>query len=290
MPAPEARSLQNLGFVDVGVWFDDGPRIGLRLGGPDAGTNGELLMRPRALYAFVQGAKVLYIGKTARTIQQRFVGYSRPGKQQQTNLRCHANIRAGFAEGLVTRVLIFAPTSDLSHHGIRVDLAAGLEDALIAQFDPPWNGGRKGGRISEEAEREEAEETAAIDALPEAPVATEGSGRPQLHALATFTIRLGKTYYRQGFINVDVSASPHLGEDGERIRIMFDDGSPSVDSMINRTANPNGTVRVVGGNRRIADWFQGHFSMGEVVEGRVLANDQILLLCNRGQRDPTDPS
>jgi hypothetical protein len=45
--------------------------------------------------------------------------------------------------------------------------------------------------------------------------------------------------------------------------------SEQVDSVINRTANANGSVRVVGNNRSIAEWFQRNFKPGDVVEAKV---------------------
>jgi hypothetical protein len=55
-----------------------------------------------------------------------------------------------------------------------------------------------------------------------------------------------------------------------------------VDSSINRSANMNGSVRIVGNNRRIADWFQQHFKLGDVVEAAVQDPQHILLMLPRG--------
>ena len=46
-----------------------------------------------ALYAFYVGAEVMYVGKTARTLEKRFLGYTDPGKTQATNRKCHDEIR-----------------------------------------------------------------------------------------------------------------------------------------------------------------------------------------------------
>ena len=54
-----------------------------------------------------------------------------------------------------------------------------------------------------------------------------------------------------------------------------------MDSVINRTANANGSVRIVGNNRLIADWFQRHFQPGDLVEANVQASHHILLLPRR---------
>ncbi|WP_292465337.1 hypothetical protein [Mesorhizobium sp.] len=156
-------------------------------------------------------------------------------------------------------------------------MAAGLEDSLIRAFDPPWNGKDKGQPISEDAEREGAEETEA-----ERPNAPESNilSEPQAFrpVRASFTIQLGATYYHKGFLNPGVESSRFLGKDGDPIRVRFSDGGQTVVSKINRTANRTGAVRVVGGNQQIARWFQEHFREGDTVQGRVVDPHTILLL------------
>lgn len=235
-----------------------------------------------ALYAFVLGDRVLYIGKTARSIRKRYVGYCRPGKRQATNLRCHGNIKAAIAEGKEIRIYAFAPLTHLRYADFEINLAAGLEDSLIRAFDPPWNGREKGQPISEEAEREEAEETETgrDGAPPSADIYSEPTASGP--ALASFSAVLGPTYYNKSFLNPGVEASRFLGKDGDPIRVRFSDGSQPVILKINRTANRTGAVRVVGGNQRIAEWFQENFREGDTVQGRVVDPHTILLLAARG--------
>src|SRR5690606_33264923 len=132
-----------------------------------------------------------------------------------------------------------------------INLAAGLEDSLIRQFDPPWNGRERGQPISEEAEREEAEETENVQAG--VPASADIPSEPQAssQAMVSFSVVLGPTYYNKGFLNPGVEASRHLGKDGDPIRVRFSDSSPTVISKINRTANRTGAVRVVGSNQQI---------------------------------------
>ncbi|WP_292465339.1 hypothetical protein [Mesorhizobium sp.] len=78
-PELNAEVLLNIGFVDVGSWQAGGDVIVYELDGSDAEANQVLLNAPNALYAFVEGDQVLYIGKTARSIRKRYVGYCRPG-------------------------------------------------------------------------------------------------------------------------------------------------------------------------------------------------------------------
>ena len=76
-PELTAEVLLNLGFVDVGRWQPSGDFIAYHLDGDDAAANEVLLDAPNALYAFVKGDEVLYIGKTARSVRKRYVGYCR---------------------------------------------------------------------------------------------------------------------------------------------------------------------------------------------------------------------
>lgn len=275
-PELNAEVLLNLGFVDVGRWELSGDFIAYEFDGEDADANQILFDASNALYAFVRGERVLYIGKTARSIRKRYVGYCRPGKRQATNLRCHHNIKTAIAEGLEIRIFAFAPITHLQYADFEINLAAGLEDSLIRAFDPPWNGREKGQPISEEAEREEAEEAEHQGASPANDVVSKPAASGT--ALASFSIVLGPTYYNKGFLNPGVEASRSLGNDGDPIRIVFSDGSQTVVSKINRTANRTGAVRVVGGNQRIAEWFQEHFREGDTVQCRVMDPHTIALV------------
>jgi hypothetical protein len=243
----------------------------------NAAANEALLDAKNALYAFVSGVEVLYIGKTARSIRKRYVGYCRPGKRQATNQRCHRNIKAAIARGAEIRIFAFAPITHLRYADFEINLAAGLEDSLIREFDPPWNGKDRGLPISEDAEREEADE-ADVDRTD---VAAAADFPPEAKApgpvMATFPVVLGPTYYNKGFLNPGVEASEFLGKDGDPVRVVLG-GDETVDAKINRTANRTGAVRVVGGNSQIARWFQARFREGDVLEGRVLDPHTILLL------------
>ncbi|WP_234837694.1 GIY-YIG nuclease family protein [Sinorhizobium meliloti] len=273
-----AEVLLNLGFVDVGKWQPKGDSIAYDLDGADASASEVLLDAPNALYAFVRDDQVVYIGKTARSIRKRYVGYCRPGKTQATNQRCHRNIKAAIAEGTEIRIFVFTPITHLRYSDFEINLAAGLEDSLIREFDPPWNGKDRGHPISEDAEREEEEESKFgapnVVAVADAPAEPRASGQ----AMATFSVVLGATYYEKGILNLGGAASEYLGKDGDPIRVRFSDGSQTVVSKINRTANRTGAVRVVGGNTQIARWFQENFSEGDTVRGSVVDPHTIELL------------
>jgi hypothetical protein len=284
-----ADTLLNTGFRDVAKWVkaDNDSSITYELDGANVTAHRAMLDVRNALYAFVQGDNVSYIGKTARSIKKRFVGYCTPGSTQQTNQRCHENIKALLKRGIETRIFVFTPISDLRYGEVQIDLAAGLEESLIVAFAPPWNG-REGKRLlTEEAEREATEDSELGQATePREVVAAMAASNEPLPATTTsrqmtFPIRLGAAYYNQGLINPGTDASRYLGNDGDPVIVYLGSDSEQVDSVINRSANANGSVRIVGNNRRIADWFQQHFKLGDVVETKVQDPQHVLLMLPR---------
>lgn len=91
------------------------------------------------LYAFVCGRTVLYIGKTVRTLKQRMYGYRRPVPTQSTNLKGNRLIQEALAAGKVVEVYALPDHGLLYYGGFHVNLAAGLEDSLVASLKPAWN-------------------------------------------------------------------------------------------------------------------------------------------------------
>jgi len=266
-----SETLLDIGFVDIGGWAIEGNFLAYKIDEDGRETNEVLLDARNALYAFVQGEAVRYIGKTARTIRKRFVGYCRPGETQVTNKRCHDRIKAALNNQETVRIMVFAPISHFRYGDFEINLAAGLEDSLIERFSPPWNGRDRRDRIvTEDAQREEAE----------TPV-TDEDVTPAGAPVASFEIELRETYYRKGYINPGVQASRHLGGNGEPIMLSFDDGSQPIVSRIDRTANSSGAVRIVGRNREIAQWFQQHFREGDKVQCLIMDAHNILLRSGR---------
>ena len=174
-----ADTLLDLGFRDIGAWVmaKTGSGLDYYLDDANADGNRPLLDGRSALYAFVQDGDVLYIGKTARTVRVRFAGYKSPSRGQRTNWRCNGKIRERLNSGATVRILVFAMTAHLAHlrySDFSINLAAGLEDSLIEEFDPPWNGRDSSGPMTEDAERDRdeavgAEVPSAAPALPPAP-------------------------------------------------------------------------------------------------------------------------
>jgi hypothetical protein len=84
-----------------------------------------------------------YIGKTTRTLRARMSGYRNPGPTQSTNIRNNERIRSALSQGKRVEIYAFRDTGLLKLGGFHLNLAAGLEDSLVRELSPPWNGGRK---------------------------------------------------------------------------------------------------------------------------------------------------
>ena len=150
-----ARLLAEIGFKDAAQWEIADSRK-LRDVGDDPQVWAEIKGHKNALYAFCEAEVVLYIGKTARSIEKRFVGYRDPGNTQATNRKCHNNIRRRLEDGKTVRILVL-PDETALHWGVfRINLAAGLEDALVETIKPELNGKVNKHTVTE-SERVEAE-------------------------------------------------------------------------------------------------------------------------------------
>lgn len=257
------EDFKRIGFIDIGEWqLDATGRIALSLASQEAA---DLTLIPNACYAFTERVDVRYIGKTTQGIRKRFYHYANPRQNQSTNVRCNRNIREAIAEGKVISVLGFVPTTDLRVGEFRLNLAAGLEDDLIARFAPPWNGRERGRVVTETAEIESDDL-----GIPSGPHVSD----PALLE-AVFTVTLTDWYQRNGVFNVTTAASVHLGAHGDPVTISFGDRSPPVATFINRVSNPNGAVRIRCVEMR--EWFAAKCIPGDRLSCTIPMQDQIVI-------------
>lgn len=261
--------LTEIGFERAAVWHATNGWLAYRFLDGIAERMAARFAASNALYAFCLGDQVLYIGKTSRSLGQRLKGYCKPAGTQSTNWKCHGLIKDALGRGETVEIFAFAPPADLMFRGFTINLAGGLEDILILKFAPPWNGRTKGQTIAETAEREYKElgEDGLID--------DGGEARSEI---GRFMIRLKPTYYNRGIINPGRATSSLLGEADGLLTIRFGDGMPAISTRIDRRANGNGSVRLIGGNQIIAEWFQRHYRPDEIVTARILGRYLIELL------------
>ena len=242
--------------------------IGFQLAGHWHLVNGELSLemirhgsRRNILYAFVSDGNVKYVGKTIQTLSKRLYGYTKPGASQSTNIKNNSRIKEPLTAG--ASVDIFAlPDNGLLHYGqFHVNLAAGLEDNIIAVLKPDWNGQPK-------------------SPPPTAPDDPEQS--PQI--VDAFLIVLQKTYFNSGFFNVPVAHAASLGADGEQIDIFCGTIAEPITGVINRRCNASNAPRVMGGTG-LRDWLQSHANMMEEIVVHVTSPNEIRINTSGGYRD-----
>jgi hypothetical protein len=131
MEAPPLQRLESMGFRKCGDWAIQEGRLKCALI--------DHASAPNVLYAFVSEGRVLYIGKTVRSLKQRMYNYQRPGPSQSTSIRGNRLISDVVALGKAVEVYALPDNGLLHYGGFHVNLAAGLEDALIAELKPTWN-------------------------------------------------------------------------------------------------------------------------------------------------------
>jgi hypothetical protein len=127
-----SAELLELGFVEAGSWslVDEQPQVNLTQ---------HREVRP-ALYALVEDDTIMYVGKSMHTLRQRMKHLQTPGLTQPTNRRNCANIASSLGAGLSVKVFVLVcGDTPVEYRGIQVDLAAGLQEPLIAMFRPAWN-------------------------------------------------------------------------------------------------------------------------------------------------------
>lgn len=92
-----------------------------------------------ALYAFVKGTQVLYVGKTALTLEQRMYQYLHPGPTQITNIHNNHNLMQELTTTNEIEIMCWSDPDPQIGGDYFLDKAAGYEVALIRKFRPPWN-------------------------------------------------------------------------------------------------------------------------------------------------------
>ena len=131
MATPLER-LAFIGFVRAGVWRCEEGRLRLNLEGLGKCLN--------ILYALVVEGEVMYIGKSVKTLATRMYGYCNPSTTQRTNVRNNRAMLDALAAGRTVEVYVLPDNGLLHYGGFHVNLAAGLEDSLIRDLRPAWNG------------------------------------------------------------------------------------------------------------------------------------------------------
>lgn len=120
-----------LGFEEIGKWLLVGDKLKFVLS--------KYRNERNILYAFIVQGKVNYIGKSTMTLNHRMNEYKNPGPSQTTNIKNNERIKGLLQKNIVVQIFALVPKEKIFYNGFALNIAAGLEDNLLAQVRPPWN-------------------------------------------------------------------------------------------------------------------------------------------------------
>lgn len=212
------------------------------------------------LYAFIMGDELLYIGKTTRNIENRLKGYINPGSSQTTNIKNNANLIELLNLNNNIQIWIFEDNGLMSFGGFRVNLAAGLEDSLIKELKPKWNGNRLSIEYNKLIEQFED-----VYEKKEKPI---------------YRLKLCKTYYNWECINISSIFSEFLGEHEQKIGIFIGTSKNQLETAkIDRNATPNSTIRIrPDGSKNLKKWFHDNCELNEVIDILIESPNKIRII------------
>jgi hypothetical protein len=275
------RRLLQIGFEQVGSWRLRGQELALEL----TRMNGQR----NVLYAFVQDASVLYVGKTTGPLESRMGGYLRPHASQRTNVRNNQALLHLLRQDLAIDIYAWADTGMHRIGDFHLNYAAGLEDSIIRIVTPPWNGARTAPPTAAAPDEPPLPPVPAIAEQPAPQSPAEGESASAIEVLAleqagviqaspVFEVVLGKTYYHNGFFNVPVKFSGLFPEHGTEISIYCGDSRTLIRATVDRKANQaNHTPRIYG-RGSLANWFGLYKRLDDSAIIRVASNNEIELM------------
>lgn len=126
------EKLKKIGFLEIGQWICKGEELIL--------LNPEIINYQNAIYAFVSGERILYIGKTTNSIKKRFYSYIKPGPSQNTNIGIKRRLLKEVENGKPISIYAFEDKGLLQYGAFTINLAEGLEKSIIDSINPEWNG------------------------------------------------------------------------------------------------------------------------------------------------------
>ncbi len=126
----EVETLNKLGFIEAGEWI-----IGTNKSGLDLRLN-KFNKEKHILYAFISNENIYYLGKTDRSLESRMNGYKNAGGTQLTNIRVRDAIIELLRNEKPVKILVLIDNFNYNHLGVKIRLAAGIEDNLIGILNP----------------------------------------------------------------------------------------------------------------------------------------------------------
>ncbi len=249
-------------------------------------------------------SEVRYIGHTRKTFRNRMNGYQ-SGCGTAVNHRVHESMMEHLSNGGAVGVMVLPDRHGLQMQGLHLDIAAGLEYALIdyyCRFNRDHNHGPllniAGNACLKKHDREVVEEDskAAQEELLEEnadylgpphgqPVRAQAQGPAgDCRTLpCSFTFELTeKTYWPKPVFNVPVRCEHHFGPHGDVVQIeLAGQGPANMEVLIDRNANQvTHAPRIYfgGPNTEVYEqWKQANHTVGQEVTVEVIGRNSIRL-------------
>ncbi|MFD3393413.1 GIY-YIG nuclease family protein [Aquirufa sp. OSTEICH-129V] len=259
-----SQDLLEIQFIKVGNWsLNDNNELGYSIDN----SSSLIINFPNILYAFVHemevGDKLMYLGKTTKSLKQRFSGYLKPGSGQQTNIRVNDRIIDLLNKGNKISIYVFKDIECLQWSGYNLNLPAALEDSLVNKFSPEWNIHGKNKILSSTAELENSNI---------ANVEIDSSSNYEF----IFEIILGETYFNKGFVNPGIKADEYFGEHDQIVTLHLKNGE-ILKSKIDRNANANKTTRLFF-KSDLVNYYKKHYELGQKISFGIISKNQLVIL------------
>ena len=247
------NKLTDIGFKKVGKWSFENSSFQYELN--------ENYTTKNILYAFVIDNEIKYIGKSIKTISQRLNGYRRPNISQRTNFRLNNLIIEKLREEKEVEIYLFEDNAELNYKGKKINLSAGLEDNLIAEFLPEWNYLGKNRKLSKQKKVIKIENKIEI---------MEKAYKEEI------IIQIGEAYYNQGFFNIGSKYSEFLPKNNlDPIKIQIEENEIII-GKVYKFSN-SGQTRIKDPSGEYKKWVQRNFDKKEVFKVEIIEKDFIKL-------------
>ena len=266
----DIQDLIELNFIEIGeCHLTDSDTVEIVFNSQKMNINGSR----NVLYSFVSisedlESSVKYIGKTTKGIETRMSQY-KSGYGNSTNNRIKRSIIESLERNQSVRIFILTDIPALQWGGYNLNLPAGLEDSLIYSFKPDWNNTHGICKTT----LADFEDELIIENLKDGEILSNAPNCDSPCGIFNWT--LGITYYNHGFMNPGVGVDHCFGQIGELVVLNFPDGT-QFHSIINRTANNNGTVRLHF--IQAVEYLQNHYNIGDILMIQICTNHQLFVL------------
>ncbi len=270
---PGLNSLIEIGFRQIGSWRVSESGLALNLN--------EMSEAVPTLYAFVVAGEVRYVGKTARALRQRLYGYLKPGDSQSTNIKVRGNILDALLSSSEVEIFGYSDQRLQRVGRFIVNPAAALEDDIIAQLKPAWNGGEDKGKLEKAGSLKtpDLSATQSTNDVQPGNKATNANDAAPAAQGPYFSVVIGPTYFCQGFFNVPVDFARYFADHDAAIAIYLPGAAGSVQGKVNRAVNATYAPRIMGGVG-LRNWIQGNLKIGGRL--RVAVKDFANIYISRG--------